>query len=167
MSLGDFSGTGCTTSQCSTTLQFSTRRMSTKAMPRSLGANSPWEWTAELRGQSRGPSEGWPPWRPRAFKRTKICKLNGLAKQSQAPCERSKWGYPRLRARVSKPHIGSMSTPAKKSGRTHPSSRTGHAVVYRGVRIAPMSGSRSDTARAIRDALRTEYRHASGKETRD
>jgi hypothetical protein len=46
-------------------------------------------------------------------------------------------------------------------------SGAGHKVVYRGIEIAPMSGSRSVTARAIRDALRTEYRHPSGKTTRD
>ena len=126
---------------------------------------------AEPVGASRGPVNGRRPWtrriNVRSFKGDNICEFNKLG-----------WKWLRHRASVPngilalagatpKPHIRSMSTSAKKNGRTHASSRTGHTVVYRGVRIAPMSGPRSETARAIRDALRTEYRHSSGKTTRD
>ena len=37
-----FSGIGCTTSQCSTILPFSSRKMSTMATPRSPGSRTPW-----------------------------------------------------------------------------------------------------------------------------
>ena len=39
-------------------------------------------------------------------------------------------------------------------------------VVYRGIKIPPMSGRRSATARAIRDALRTKSEHLRGEPAR-
>jgi len=36
-------------------------------------------------------------------------------------------------------------------------------VVYRGIKIAPMSGKRSATAQALRDALQTESKRLRGK----
>ncbi|MDB6102663.1 MAG: hypothetical protein JWO52_2662 [Gammaproteobacteria bacterium] len=49
-----------------------------------------------------------------------------------------------------------MVTAAKKTSRAGSSVKPERAVVYRGIKIAPISGKRSATAQAIRDALRTK-----------
>jgi len=55
-----------------------------------------------------------------------------------------------------KPHICIMASKAKKTMRTRRSAATEPTIVYRGIKIAPVSGRRSATAEAIRDALRTK-----------
>jgi Arc/MetJ family transcription regulator len=47
-----------------------------------------------------------------------------------------------------------MVTIAKKAARPRRSGTTDRTIVYRGIKIAPMSGRRSAVAKAIRDALR-------------
>jgi hypothetical protein len=49
-----------------------------------------------------------------------------------------------------------MATRAKKTGHALRSATAERTVIYRGIKIAPMSGKRSATANAIRDALRTK-----------
>jgi Arc/MetJ family transcription regulator len=49
-----------------------------------------------------------------------------------------------------------MVTIAKKAARPRRSVTADPTVVYRGIKIAPMSGRRSAVAKAIRDALRTK-----------
>jgi Arc/MetJ family transcription regulator len=49
-----------------------------------------------------------------------------------------------------------MVSVAKKAGRSRRSGTTDRTVVYRGIKIAPMTGRRSAVAKAIRDALRTK-----------
>jgi hypothetical protein len=46
-----------------------------------------------------------------------------------------------------------MVTAVKKTGRTHSSTNSECTVVYRGIKIAPVSGKRSATAQAIHNAL--------------
>jgi hypothetical protein len=58
-----------------------------------------------------------------------------------------------------------MVTTAKKSGRVRLTSRQG-TVIYRGIKIAPMSGKRSATAQAIRDAVRTKSEQSRGESAR-
>jgi hypothetical protein len=48
-----------------------------------------------------------------------------------------------------------MVTRAKKTGHAIRSATAERTVIYRGIKIAPMSGKRFATANAIRDALRT------------
>lgn len=56
-----------------------------------------------------------------------------------------------------------MATQAKKTVRTRRSATPERTVVYRGIKIAPMSGKRSATAKAIRDALRAKSERARGE----
>jgi hypothetical protein len=56
-----------------------------------------------------------------------------------------------------------MSMQAKKAERSRDSDRSERTVVYRGIKIAPMSGKRSATAKAIRDALRTKSEQTRGE----
>jgi hypothetical protein len=49
-----------------------------------------------------------------------------------------------------------MVTRAKKTGHALRSATAERTVIYHGIKIAPMSGKRSATARAIRGALRTK-----------
>ena len=56
-----------------------------------------------------------------------------------------------------------MAVQAKKTDRARRSTMTERTVVYRGIKIAPMNGKRSATAKAIRDALRTKSEQSRGK----
>jgi hypothetical protein len=56
-----------------------------------------------------------------------------------------------------------MTMQAKKVERARGSDNTERTVVYRGIKIAPMSGKRSATAKAIRDALRTKSEQTRGE----
>jgi hypothetical protein len=60
-----------------------------------------------------------------------------------------------LASALLKPHIDPVTTKLKKARKTRSSSLE-RPVIYRGIKIAPMSGKRSATAQAIRDALRTK-----------
>jgi hypothetical protein len=53
-------------------------------------------------------------------------------------------------------HILTMLTPVKKTCRTGRAPNGESTVIYRGIKIAPVSGKRSATAKAIRDALRAK-----------
>jgi len=66
---------------------------------------------------------------------------------------------------VRKFHILHMVTTVKRTGRTRSSTSSEGTVVYRGIKIklAPMSGKRSPTAEAIRDALNMKYSQSPGK----
>ena len=55
-----------------------------------------------------------------------------------------------------------MATKAKKAMHPRRSAPTEPTVVYRGIKIAPMSGKRSDTAKALRDSLREKAEQARG-----
>jgi hypothetical protein len=59
-----------------------------------------------------------------------------------------------------------MVTTVKKTGRARASTSSEGTVVYRGIKIAPMSGKRSATAQAIRDALRTKSEQLRGESAR-
>jgi hypothetical protein len=56
-----------------------------------------------------------------------------------------------------------MTMQAKKAELTRDSDRSERMVVYCGIKIAPMSGKRSATAKAIRDALRTKSEQTRGE----
>jgi hypothetical protein len=58
-----------------------------------------------------------------------------------------------------------MATTVKSTGRARTSTNRKGTVVYRGIKIklTPMSGTRSPTAEAIRDALNLKYSQSSGK----
>jgi hypothetical protein len=58
-----------------------------------------------------------------------------------------------------------MVTAVKRTGRARSSPKSKGTVVYRGIKIklAPMSGKRSPTAEAIRDALNMKYSQSRGK----
>jgi hypothetical protein len=58
-----------------------------------------------------------------------------------------------------------MVTAAKKAGRDHSSARAERTVAYRGIKIplTPMSGKRSPTAEAIREALRIKSKQSRGE----
>jgi hypothetical protein len=56
-----------------------------------------------------------------------------------------------------------MAAAVKRTGRMRSSASSEGTVVYRGIKIAPMSGKRSATAQALRDALRTESKRLRGK----
>ncbi len=65
-----------------------------------------------------------------------------------------------------KPDISPMVvTAAKKIRLARPSADTGRTIVYRGIKIklASMSGKRSPTAEAIRDALRMRSKQMRGQ----
>jgi hypothetical protein len=59
-----------------------------------------------------------------------------------------------------------MATTVKRTGRTRSSTSSEGTVVYRGIKIAPLSGKRSATAQAIRDALRTKSGQLRGESAR-
>jgi hypothetical protein len=63
------------------------------------------------------------------------------------------------------PHIEPVATMTRKKGRVRSSAETGRTIVYRGIKIKlpPMSGKRSPTAEAIRDALDRKYSQPRGK----
>lgn len=63
---------------------------------------------------------------------------------------------PELASAIRKFHILHMVTTVKRTGRTRSSTSSEGTVVYRGIKIAPLSGKRSATAQAILDALRTK-----------
>jgi hypothetical protein len=54
----------------------------------------------------------------------------------------------------------------RKKNRADASQSSEGTVVYRGIKIAPMSGKRSATARSIRDALRTKSEQLRGESAR-
>jgi hypothetical protein len=56
-----------------------------------------------------------------------------------------------------------MAQNTKKTESARSSDRFERAVMYRGIKIEPLTGKRSPTAEAIRDALRTESEHARGE----
>lgn len=60
-------------------------------------------------------------------------------------------------------HISLMDTSSKKTGIMRRRAAPERTVVYRGIKIAPMSGRRSATAQAIRDALRTKSEQTRGE----
>lgn len=70
-----------------------------------------------------------------------------------------------LRLRQKNPIFRFMVTAEKKTSRARSSASTQHALVYRGIKIAPISGKRSPTAEAIREALRTTSEHSRDKST--
>lgn len=55
-----------------------------------------------------------------------------------------------------------MATVSKKAPRKRASS-VERTVVYRGIKIAPISGKRSKTAKAIREALQTKSGQLGGR----
>jgi hypothetical protein len=57
-------------------------------------------------------------------------------------------------------------TTVKRTGRTRSSKNSQGTVVYRGVKIAPVSGKGSAAAQAIRDALRTKSDQLRGESAR-
>jgi hypothetical protein len=59
-----------------------------------------------------------------------------------------------------------MATGTKKTSRARSSANTERAFVYRGIKIAPISGKRSQTAEALRDALRTKSEQSRDESTR-
>jgi len=59
-----------------------------------------------------------------------------------------------------------MAKVAKKAAPKRFSMNFERTVVYRGIKIPPMSGRRSATARTIRDALRTKSEHLRGEPAR-
>ena len=56
-----------------------------------------------------------------------------------------------------------MASQAKKAARTRRSADPERTVVYHGIKIPPMMGKRSATAKAIRDALRKKSEQTGGK----
>lgn len=62
-----------------------------------------------------------------------------------------------------KPHIQPMATTAKKRVRPRRPAVPERTVVYRGIKIAPMTGKRSPLAQAIRDGLRTKSKRSHGE----
>jgi len=62
-----------------------------------------------------------------------------------------------------KRHIEYMASLAKKAVRTRRSADPERTVVYHGIKIPPMMGKRSATAKAIRDALRRKSEQTRGK----
>jgi hypothetical protein len=55
-----------------------------------------------------------------------------------------------------------IMTAAKKTSRARSPAKPEHGVVYRGIKIAPISGKRSATAQAIREVLRTKSEQSHG-----
>lgn len=53
-------------------------------------------------------------------------------------------------------HIPFMATTSRKASRTAALSKTERTVVYRGIKIAPIAGKRSETAITLREALKGE-----------
>jgi hypothetical protein len=70
-----------------------------------------------------------------------------------------------LASKPRRSHSVVMTVAAKKSVRTQPSIKFERTVVYRGIKIAPISGKRSATSRAIRDALQTKVERVRGDES--
>jgi hypothetical protein len=59
-----------------------------------------------------------------------------------------------------------MATVAKKRARVRRSAASAErTVVYRGIKIAPIAGTRSPIAKAIREGLRTQSERAIGEPT--
>jgi len=56
-----------------------------------------------------------------------------------------------------------MAKAVKKAGRKRSSTIFERTVVYRGIKIPPISGKPSATALAIRDALRTQSEQSRGE----
>lgn len=56
-----------------------------------------------------------------------------------------------------------MAQNTKKTGRARSLDRFERTVMYRGIKIEPMSGKRSPTAEAIRDALRIKSERTRGE----
>jgi len=56
-----------------------------------------------------------------------------------------------------------MAKAVKKAQPKRSSTKFERTVVYRGIKIAPMSGKRSATAKAIRDALRAQSEQTRGE----
>jgi hypothetical protein len=71
----------------------------------------------------------------------------------------------RLHGRPGGSILAVMVTAVKKTGRGR-ASKMGRTVVYRGIKIVPMSGKRSATAQAIRDGLRTKSEQLRGESAR-
>lgn len=62
-----------------------------------------------------------------------------------------------------RPHIFVMTTTVKRVASARRSAPAERAVVYRGIKIAPMNGKRSEIAQAIRDGLRTNSEKQRGE----
>ena len=60
-----------------------------------------------------------------------------------------------------------MTKAMKKAGAKCASTKFERTVVYRGIKIPPISGKPSATALAIRDALRTQSEQSRGKAAHD
>jgi hypothetical protein len=56
-----------------------------------------------------------------------------------------------------------MVKATKKTSRIRSSAKSERTVVYRGIKIAPISGKRSATAKALRDALRSQSEQSRGE----
>ena len=56
-----------------------------------------------------------------------------------------------------------MTTQAKKPQRGRTTSRAERTLVYRGIKIAPLAGKRSATAKALREALQTKTEQGLGE----
>lgn len=56
-----------------------------------------------------------------------------------------------------------MANESKKSAHSRSPGKPEPTVIYRGIKIPPIYGKRSATARAIRDGLREMYGHPRGK----
>ena len=59
-----------------------------------------------------------------------------------------------------------MATVSKKVLRKHPARSAERTVVYRGIKIAPMTGKRSKLAKTLRDALQAKSEKPSGQPVR-
>jgi hypothetical protein len=84
---------------------------------------------------------------------------------------RSRWrcrlaGF-NLASKSVKSHTHPMATTNKTPSRPRRSAPAEPAVVYRGIKIAPMSGKRSSLARDIRDGLRAMYEKARAEPYRE
>jgi hypothetical protein len=64
-------------------------------------------------------------------------------------------------------HIPRMTVTARRTVRSGRSANAERTVIYHGIKIAPISGKRSATAEAIRDALRARSEQARGALARD
>jgi hypothetical protein len=77
------------------------------------------------------------------------------------------WAAPTLALKSIKSHIHPMAATNKKALSQRRSAPAERAVVYRGIKIAPMSGKRSPLARDIRDGLRAMYEKARAESHRE
>lgn len=62
---------------------------------------------------------------------------------------------PELAFGPARSHIEPMAKPKAKTRIRRSTTAPERTVVYRGIKIAPLSGKRSETSRVLREALRT------------